>query len=81
MNILLQQFLEEEALPHVRNLIMAAIIEQQKRPGESRKKYEFNRFEVTLDYVHSIAEIQDILDHGESGQTSVSFKELMCLLS
>jgi hypothetical protein len=50
MNSVLEQFLAEEASPCVCKLIADAVSEHSTRAAEVQKRFEFNRFEVSLDF-------------------------------
>lgn len=81
MNSVLEQFLAEEAVPYVRNLIFYAIAEHNKNSNEVRRRFEFNRFEITVDYVKSMVFIEDVLDPEASGEISLPLKEFLFMLA
>lgn len=78
---LLQQFIEEEATPHVRRLIVNAVHEHEGRPQETQRRFEFNRFEVTLDFDGGVATIEDVLDSASSGEVRLQLGEFIQCLS
>jgi len=78
---LLEQFLKEEADPHVRGLILGAVHEHENRSDEAQRKFEFNRFEVTLDFIGGIAVIEDVLDPAFSGEVRLQLGEFVRRLS
>lgn len=77
MESLLEQFLREEASSHVRGLILDAVHEHEQRSNQVRKKFEFNRFEVTLDFVSDIALVEDVLDAAPSGEVRLRIGEFI----
>jgi pterin-4a-carbinolamine dehydratase len=81
MESLLEQFLREEASSHVRDLILDAVQEHEQRSNQVRKKFEFNRFEVTLDFVSDVALIEDVLDPAPSGEVRLQLGEFIRCLS
>lgn len=78
---LLEQFLKEEANPHVRGLLLGAVHEHERRPDEAQRKFEFNRFEVTLDFIGDVALIEDVLDPASSGEVRLQLGEFVRRLS
>lgn len=80
MNSVLKQFLAEEAVPYVENLIFAAVDEHEKNPSEFQRRFEFNRFDVTLDYSKSTVSIEDVLDSEASGEVTLPLKDFLCIL-
>lgn len=80
MSGLLLKFLSEEATPHVRKLILDAVEEQGSFKQRNRYRFEFNRFEVTLDFVHDTATLEDVLDPESSGECRLRLGEFVqCL--
>lgn len=80
MNLLLDQFLSEEASPSVRCLISDAIEEYSKESKETSKKFELNRFEVTLFFPENYALIEDVLDSAVSGEIRLPLVTLLAFL-
>ena len=81
MESLLEQFLKEEASSHVRGLIVDAVHSHAKHSTEEQRKFEFNRFEVTLDLDGNVALIEDVLDHTSTGEVRLQIGELVSCLS
>jgi hypothetical protein len=81
MNSVLQRFLAEEASPYVRKLIADAMSEHGARPAEVQKRFEFNCFEVTLDFAGNAALIEDVLDPDVSGSFRLQLDEFLRCLS
>ncbi|MEX8505369.1 hypothetical protein [Leptothrix ochracea] len=77
MGSLLEQFLREEVNPHVRRLILGAVHEHELRQDEAQRRFEFNRFEVTLDFIGDVALIEDVLDPGPSGEIRIELGEFV----
>lgn len=76
MKSLLKQFLAEEATPHVRQIIEIAIEEHAEKPSELERRFEFNRFEVTLNFSQGFALIEDVLVSGPAGEECLPLNEL-----
>jgi hypothetical protein len=81
MSGLLLKFLREEATPHVRKLILDAVEEQRRLKQRDRCRFEFNRFELTLDFVNDTATLEDVLDPELSGEYRLRLGELVRRLS
>ena len=81
MNSVLKRFFAEEAVPYVRNLIFDAVDKHENNPGEFQRRFEFNRFDVTLDYTRSTVFIEDVLYSDASGQFTLSLKEFLFILA
>jgi len=67
---LLQSFLNEEGSDHVRKLLLGRISECRTGASTGVHKYEFNRFNVTIDCESDQATIEDDLNGGPKGQGS-----------
>jgi hypothetical protein len=77
---LLDQFLKEDATPHVRDLLLRAIEELElSRPGAVRE-FTFNRFNVTIDSNSDMATLQDDLDTSEAGELGMRLSEFAAAL-
>ncbi|WP_018413105.1 hypothetical protein [Methyloversatilis thermotolerans] len=81
MSDLLLKFLSEEATPHVRKLILDAVDEHSGLKQRDRCRFEFNRFEVTLDFVNDMAKLEDVLDPELSGEFRLRLGEFVHRLS
>jgi hypothetical protein len=75
---LLEQFLNEECTPHVRKLICEAALNRE--PTHTTKEFEFNRFNLKLDFAGGRAILDDELDVRASGSAETSIDELLTLL-
>jgi hypothetical protein len=62
MASLLEQFIEEEATPYVRGLILEAVRERESNPARELRHFNFDRFDITLDFVSSTVLIEDELN-------------------
>jgi hypothetical protein len=60
---LLEQFMVQECTPHVRRLLKEAIA----GTSMARHRFEFNRFEVTIDRDNDEVVLEDVLDATEAG--------------
>jgi len=75
---LLQQFLKEECTPHVRKLICEAALNRD--PAKTSEEFEFNRFNLRLDFAGGLAILDDELDVSASGSAELSVDELLAVL-
>ena len=60
---LLQRFIDEECSHHVRGLLQTAL----RHVAPSIKRFEFNRFEVSMDRDTQSVLIEDVLDASAVG--------------
>jgi len=77
---LLDQFLAEECTPYVRDLVRSGLEAGRSGAGPRRKRFEFNRFEVTFDLDEGDVLIEDILDATEAGAQRFSVAEFSAAL-
>jgi hypothetical protein len=73
---LLEQFLSEECTPYVRDLIKEAL----NATAPPRKRFEFNRFEVTIDREAGTVSIDDVLDATSAGELQLPLAEFAAAL-
>lgn len=74
--VLLKQFIEEECTPYVCRLLKEAL-EVSTPPS---KRFEFNRFEVTIDHENNVVLVEDILDATDAGVLRVPLEEFATAL-
>jgi hypothetical protein len=77
MDSLLQQFLAEDGTPYVQALLVDAVDEYAARPAARQKRFEFNRFDVTLDFDSKSVLIEDVLEPGIGGETRIGLDEFL----
>ncbi|HEY4176749.1 MAG TPA: hypothetical protein VGM90_07955 [Kofleriaceae bacterium] len=73
---LVLQFVDEECIPYVRDLLRAALSDH----APPRSHFDFNRFSITLDKMAGTAMVIDDLDVSENGSQSVSLERFLKLL-
>lgn len=73
---LFAQFLTEECTPHVRTLICDAIAKSRRGEGPTRQQFEFNRFNLTLDFEDARVTLEDELDVTSSGTATMPLNQL-----
>jgi len=78
---LLDQFLAEECTPYVRELVMSGLEAGRTGAGPRRRRFEFNRFEVTFDLDEDDVLIEDVLDATEAGVQHIRVAEFSTALS
>jgi hypothetical protein len=66
---LLEQFLSEECTPYVRQMILAAV--ETRRTQMRTLDFEFNRFNLKLDFDAEQATVSDETDVSEAGLLEV----------
>lgn len=76
MGDLLKQFVTEECTPYVRGLLEEALGD----PAKTRRHFEFNRFEVTVEHEENIVVVQDVIDGTAAGIERVPFAEFIAAL-
>lgn len=62
MEFLFESFMSNEFSPYVHKLIFDAVREHEARPELELQSFEFNVFDVKLDFVNQTAVLQDVLD-------------------
>jgi hypothetical protein len=72
---LLDQFVREECTAYVRGLLLAAVDATRAGRSPTRQRFEFNRFEVTIDTDENIVALEDVLDPGASGAQMMPLEE------
>ena len=72
---LFEQFLKEECTPNARKLITDAV--SHRDPTRSKQEFEFNRFDLVLDFDAGTATIQDVTDISEKGSMSLAISDLL----
>lgn len=80
MPTMLEDLVVHECKPETRAMLLKAIGECTASGEPSRRRFEFNRFEVTLDARTSTARIEDVLDPSEGGELEISLSELEAAL-
>jgi hypothetical protein len=53
------------------------VIEHAAKPNELRRLFEFNRFQVTLEFETMSALVEDILQPGPSGEARIELDEFL----
>lgn len=81
MASLMDVFLAQEATPDVCQLICQAIDTHKERRDELYQRFTFNRFDVTIDFVNQVVQIEDDLTPDASGQAVVPLNEFVSRLS
>lgn len=75
---LLEQFLREECTPAVRALICGAA--SAAGAGLASRQFEFNRFNLVLDFEAGVAVLDDELDTGPAGSMRMPMDVLIAAL-
>jgi hypothetical protein len=76
---LLHQFLDQEATPHVRELLLQALSTMDEAKGV--REFTFNRFNVLVDTQKGTVALQDDLDTSEIGELELSLTEFAAALA
>ena len=77
---LLEEFLEQEATPNVRELLRDAMEAGRSGAGPRRWEFNFDRFDVTFDLDEGDVLIQDDLDVTEAGSRRIPVAEFLAAL-
>lgn len=77
LSSLLEQFIAEECTAYVRHRLHGAVAD----PSVPIRRFEFNRFEVTIDHGASIAIVEDVLDASDAGCIRVPLAEFAVALA
>jgi hypothetical protein len=78
---LLEQFLAEECTPYVRDLARSGLEVGRSGTGPRKRRFELNRFEITVDLDEDDVLIEDVLDASNAGAQRVSTAELSAALT
>jgi len=76
-SILLEQFFKEECTPYVRDLMKEAL----GAAAFVARRFEFNRFEVTINREDDTVLIEDVLDVSAAGSLRVQLTEFAAALA
>lgn len=81
MASLFEQFAEEEATPYVRGLIVEAVRERSSNPLRELTHFNFNRFDITLDFASGTVLIEDELNFvPDNNEARIPLIEFLCYL-
>ena len=78
---LLDQFVTWECTPNVRELLRAALRTAKLGTGPSIRRFEFNRFNVTVDCENDVVVLEDVLSPADSGVQQLPLSEFIAALS
>jgi hypothetical protein len=73
---LLDQFLAEECIPYAQGLLNSALEAVETGTAPAKNRFEFNRFEVTIDAEKNEVVLEDVLDATDAGTQTVALQEL-----
>ena len=76
MSDLLEQFITQECTAYVRRILEDAIADS----ATPRPRFEFNRFEITIEREANIVVLEDVLDATEAGVRHVPLAEFTAAL-
>lgn len=71
MNVI-ERFVQQELDDHVRGALQGAIDEKRGSENVYKREFEFNSFDVVLDFSRGVAIVQDVLIAGEDGDQEIS---------
>jgi hypothetical protein len=80
MNSLIEQFIAEEATPYARKLIAEAVNRHQDALEGGVECFEFNRFDLKLNFSENYALLEDVIDANTSGEIKLSLEDFLNLL-
>jgi hypothetical protein len=76
---LLERFLAEEASPHVRSLLMGAVADAQTDAQVLRREFNFNVFDLVIDFRTKSVKIADVL--ASNAAVELSIEELLTAMN
>ena len=74
MNVI-ERFVQQELDAHVRGVLQGAIDENRGSENVYKREFEFNSFDVVLDFSRGLVIVQDVLIAGEDGEQEVSMSD------
>lgn len=80
MLTLVQQFIRDECSDYVRDQVGTALRSVRDRSAPPVVRFEYNRFELTIDAEKQVAVVQDVLDASDEGVQTVTLDELQSIL-
>jgi len=72
---LMREFLAQECTPAVRELLRAAL--SHPRPGKAAESFQFNRFDVTIDFENGTVLLEDDLNASHDGSAVLPLGEFL----
>jgi len=75
---LIKQFIEQELNDEVRGVLWTALA--QRSPSKVLDRFDFNRFEVVIDYENALVRIADDLDVSSAGTAEIPLEQLRRLV-
>lgn len=76
MNVI-ERFVQQELDAHVRGRLQSAIDEKRSSENVYKREFEFNSFDVVLDFSRGMVIVQDVLIAGEDGEQEVSMSDFI----
>ena len=80
MRSVFDQFLEEEVSPSVRKLIEDAMARHSSRPEEVECQFEFDIFDVSINFQSEVVTIASVLDASSAGEQQLPLHEFLRIL-
>lgn len=74
-SLLLNEFITEECDKFTRKLLLDEIEKQIKNPICEKREFEFNVFNIELDFVNRVVKIEDDLDSSDDSTITLTFNE------
>ncbi|MEX5554671.1 hypothetical protein [Pseudomonas pergaminensis] len=76
MNVI-ERFVQQELDAHVRGVLQGAIDEKRSSENVYKREFEFNSFDVVLDFSRARVIVQDVLIAGEDGDQEISMSDFI----
>lgn len=76
MNVI-ERFVQQELDAHVRGGLQSAIDEKRSSENVYKREFEFNSFDVVLDFSRGMVIVQDVLIAGEDGDQEISMSDFI----
>lgn len=80
---LIEQFVDQELDDSVRSILKSAFDERMCSEGVLFREFEFNCFDVSMDFEKSIVTLQDVLSAGENSFLDIPIRDFIsaCVLN
>ncbi len=75
MNPVLSDFLSQEASPQVCRMIREAFVDNDARPEIEKKTFEFNCYDVILDFEKQVAVVDSVLTNSPNETATIDISE------
>lgn len=75
--VLIERFIDQELDDSVRSILKGAFDERMRSANVLLREFEFNCFDVSLDFEKGIVTLQDVLSSGESNFCDMPIRDFI----